>query len=421
MIEIILLIILIVLVLVLIFKKNNSNSNTADVEKFSGMIEGQLKTQPDLVASKIGENLHKIFGDFKDNIFNNNQEQIKQFGEFKNNLTQSLADNSAKITKDLIEFKDGFKKDLTIDFEKLNKTVEDRLDKISNKVMENLDEGFKKTNKTFNDVIESIAKIEKAQENMNKLSTEIVDFKDILKDKKTRGLFGEGQLNHILQNIFGEGNKGKLYDLQYQLKNGKQVDAIILMPEGLDNISVDSKFPLESYRKLTDTTLSDIDIKEAEKRFKLDVKEHIKTISEKYIIPGETAELALMFLPAESVYLEIIVHHQDLVDFAHSRKVMLSAPNNLVALLTTVRNAYVDQERKKYAHVIQEQLVKLSKDFGSYRKRWDGLKKHMDTVSKDVNEIHITTSKISNKFEKISGVELEDHSKDDSPLLLEND
>jgi len=411
--------ILIILVLYSILKKDKVSGTEADIQKFSGIIEGQLKTQPDLLSSKVSESVQNKFSEFKENISKNNQDQIKEFSKLKESLTENLSGNSEKLLGGLTKFKDGFKKDLTEDFDKLNETVESRLNKISNKVMENLEEGFKKTNKTFTNVIVSIGKIEKAQEDMNKLSTEIVDFKDILKDKKTRGIFGEGQLYHILENVFGKANKGKLYDTQYTLTNKKIVDSVLLMPEDIGNISVDSKFPLEGFRKLTDNTLSETEFKSATTNFKNDVKEHIKNISSKYIIPGETSDQALMFLPAESIYLEILVNHQDLVDFAHSKRVILTAPNNFLAFLTTVRNVHVDQERKKYAHIIQEELIILSKEFGRYSERWNKLKTHMDTVSKDVNLIHISTNKISGKFKKISDVKLENNSKNPVELLEE--
>ncbi len=408
MIEIILLIVLIVLVLFLIFKKNNSNSNTADVEKFSGMIEGQLKTQPDLVSSKIGEVLQTKFGEFKDNLYKNNQEQVKEFGELKTNLSKSLGENTEKLTLGLNTFKETFKKDVNNDFEKLNKTVEDKLDKISNKVMENLNDNFEKTNKTFLDVMKRLEIIDSAQQQMQKLSTDVVSLNDVLNDKKTRGIFGEVQLNQILYRIFGEGNKGKTYDIQHKFDTGAQSDAVLLLPEPFKKLAIDSKFPLENYKKSLDKSLSSQEIEQYKKLFKQDLKKHIDDIASKYIIQSETADQAVMFLPAESIFAEIQAFYEDVVTYSQKKRVWLVSPTTLMAVLTSIQIMLKDAERSKYTQIIQEQLIKLSEEFSRYKIRWDRLSKDIEKVSNDVRDINTTTTKISTKFEQISNVEVED-------------
>ena len=233
----------------------------------------------------------------------------------------------------------------------------------------------------------------------------VVSLQEILSDKKSRGIFGEVQLNQVLYAIFGEKND-KIFQIQYTLSNDKTVDAILFLPEPIGNIPIDAKFTLDNYKRSIDKSLSEAERITATKLFKADVKKQIDEIADKYILPGETSNQAIMFIPAEAVFAELYAYHDDLIEYSHSRRVWLTSPTTFMAVLNTVQLVLRDIERRKYADIIQQEIMKLSEEFRRYRDRWNKLSAHIDTVQKDVKDIHTTSNKISNSFEKIAKVEL---------------
>ena len=283
--------------------------------------------------------------------------------------------------------------------------MENKLNKINDRVNEKIDENFEKTNKTFNSVLERLSKIDEAQKNIDSLSKDIVNLQSVLTDKKTRGTFGEVNLNYILVNVFGE--KRTVYDIQHHLPNGSIADAIIFAPEPLGSIAIDSKFPLENYERMTDRKLSELERANATKLFKIDVKKHIDAIKSKYIIDGVTSDEAIMFLPAEAIFAEINAYHPDLLKYAYHNKVWICGPTTLMSTLSTISMILKNIERDKYTKVIHEELNKLGIEFKRYKERWDKLSKSIDNVSNEVKDIHTTTDKISKKFESISSVDIE--------------
>jgi DNA recombination protein RmuC len=358
-------------------------------------IESLLKHQPDLMQAKFSESLAK-----------NNNVVSKDLHELKEDILFRLAHSSEKLNKDLFEFKDDFSEKQKNSFSILSQTVEERLEKISKKVKENLDEGFKKTNETFNNVLIRLAKIDEAQKKIESLSSDVVSLQDVLTDKKSRGIFGEVQLHHVLASVFGDVNN-KVYKLQYSLSNSKIVDAILFLPEPMGRVCVDSKFPLENYKRMFDKTLSDEQRQTAMKEFGKNVKKHIDDISSKYILKDETADQAIMFLPAEAIFAELHAYHQDVVEYANTKKVWLTSPTTFLATLTTVQSVLTNIERNKYMTIMHQEINKLGEDFERYQTRWDDLSKHLKTVTKDVDKIHTTSNKISNRFQKIMEVEIE--------------
>ena len=317
------------------------------------------------------------------------------------------------FTKDLGDFKYEVSKNLQNDFDKLNDNINQRLNLINEKVNERLDSNFEKTNKTFSNVLERLSKIDEAQKKIDGLSTDIVSLQSILTDKKTRGIFGETNLNIILASIFGEKND-KVYRVQYTLPNKTISDAILFAPEPLGTIAIDSKFPLEHYQAMTDKSLTKVEREMAEKLFKADVKKHIDAISSKYIIEGVTSPQAIMFLPAEAIFAEINAYHPDLLNYAYSKRVWITSPTTLMSTLTIVSMIIKDMARDKYAKVIHNELNKLGIEFGRYKERWDHLSKSIDAVSKDVESIHTTTDKITKRFVEINNVDIKEGS------LIEN-
>ena len=329
---------------------------------------------------------------------------------FKNinegNITERLGRFETNITKEIGDFKSDFSRNLNQDFNNLNDKIEDRLIKINEKVNSRLDENFDKTNKTFMSVLERLSKIDEAQKKIETLSSDIVSLQEILTDKKSRGTFGEVNLNNILRNVFGENNT-KIYDLQHKFPNGYIADAVMYAPEPLGTIAIDSKFPLENYERMVDKNLSKLDRELYEKKFKLDVKKHIDAIKEKYIIPGVTSNQAFMFLPAEALFAELNAYHQDIIDYAYKNRIWIASPTTLMSMLTVVQTVIKNTERDKYAVIIQKELSALSVEFSRYKERWDTLQKSIDKVSRDVKEVNITTEKITNKFESINKVEVD--------------
>lgn len=318
----------------------------------------------------------------------------------------SLSKVEGDIIREIGDFKLNFSRDLTEDFNKLNDRIENKLEYINGKVNERLDVNFEKTNKTFANVLERLAKIDEAQKKIDNLSNDIVSLQSVLTDKKSRGIFGEVNLHQILASVFGEKNN-KLYSLQYTLSTGVIADAIVFAPEPLGKICIDSKFPLENYRYMLEKGLTDEEKIRREKLFESDVKKHIDAIGSKYVLPEETSDQAIMFLPAEAIFAEINAYHPNLINYAYQRHVYIASPTTLMSLLTIVQAILMGMERDKYAGIIHNELNKLGEEFLRYKDRWDKLSSHMETVSKDVRDIHITTDKITKRFTEISNAKID--------------
>lgn len=319
-------------------------------------------------------------------------------------IVERLGKLEKNVNNDLGSFKFDINKYLMDDFTKLNESIESKLLLINEKVNERIDQNFDKTNKTFNNILERLTKIDEAQKKIDSLSTEIVGLQSVLTDKKTRGIFGEVNLNYILSSVFGENNKN-IYDLQHVMSNGSIADSILFAPEPLGTICIDSKFPLENYQRMTDRSLTNSEREMATKLFKNDVKKHIDAISSKYIIAGETANEAIMFLPAEAIFAEINAYHPELLQYSYEKKVWITSPTTLMSTLTIIQMILKNMERDKYAQVIHVELNRLSVEFKKYRERWDKLSRSIDTVTKDIKDINITTEKITKRFDSINSVD----------------
>ncbi len=323
----------------------------------------------------------------------------------ESNITERLGKLETSLVKELGEFKNDVNIYLNGNFEKLNEKMERKLNLINDRVNERLDENFEKTNKTFTSVIERLSKIDEAQKKIDSLSTDIVSLQSILTDKKTRGIFGEINLKHILVSVFGE-NNDKIYKMQYIFDTGVIADCVLFAPEPLGTIAIDSKFPLENYRLMIDKKAGIIERQNAEKQFKQDVKKHIDAIANKYIISGVTSDQAIMFLPAEALFAELNAYHQDIIEYAYKKRVWIASPTTLMSTLTTIELVIKNIEKDKYTSIIHEELNKLSTDFLRYKQRWDKLSRSIEAVSRDANDIHITTDKISKRFEAINNVDV---------------
>ena len=285
----------------------------------------------------------------------------------------------------------------------LIQTNKEQLADISGKVEERLEKGFEKTTTVFADVLKRLALIDKAQEKIAELSGNVVSLQEVLSDKRSRGAFGEVQLSGLISNMMPDNS----YSLQHTFGNGVRADCVLFLPEPTGTICIDSKFPLESYQRVTDSTLGDADRKSAEQQFRQDIKKHIKDISSKYIIPGETSDGAMMFIPAEAVFAEIHGRYPELVEEAQHARVWLTSPTTMMAVLTTVRAVLKDAATREQVHIIQDHLVALSQDFGRFENRMDRLATHIDQANRDVLDVHTSAKRISSRFSKIEKVEID--------------
>jgi DNA recombination protein RmuC len=295
--------------------------------------------------------------------------------------------------------------------ENLTKSVDDRLQEITGKVHERLEEGFKKTNATFVSVMERLATIDEAQKKIDGLTTNMVSLQELLGDKRSRGAFGELQLEGLIKNILPPDS----FALQHTFLNGSRADCVLFLPDPTGTVAVDSKFPMENYQKMFEINSSDIDKAKAQKQFKLDVKKHISDIARKYIIPDETSDGAVMFIPAEAVFAEIHAYHPELIQESMAKKVWLVSPTTLMAVLNTARAVLKDVETRKQVHIIKSELGKLGKDFDRFDGRMKKLADNIRLAHENAQDVHISSQKISRRFSQIERVELHD----DPNALLE--
>ena len=286
-----------------------------------------------------------------------------------------------------------------------------RLQDIDSKVKESLEEGFKKTNDTFDRVMKQLSTIDEAQKKIDGLTSNIVSFQELLGDKKSRGAFGEVQLEGLVRNALPP----DAFSMQHTLSNGNRADCVLFLPEPTGSVAIDSKFPLESYRKMLDTSLPPDEIKNAQKQFKLDIKKHINDIASKYIISDETSDGAVMFIPAEAVFAEIHAYHSDLIEEAMSQRVWLVSPTTLMAVLNTARAVLKDVETRKQVHIIKAELGRLGQEFERFDVRMKKLADNIRQAHEHAQDVHVTSQKISRRFSQIERVEL----KDDPNALLE--
>ncbi len=244
-----------------------------------------------------------------------------------------------------------------------------------------------------------LTKIDEAQKKIDGLATNVVSLQELLGDKRSRGAFGEVQLEGLVRNLLPE----SAFEFQYTFANKTRADCVLKLPEPTGLVAVDSKFPLENYEGMFAEGPDRI----SPAVFKTGVKKHIDDIAGKYIIPGVTSDGAVMFLPAEAVFAEIHAHHRDLVEYAHRKRVWIVSPTTLMAVLNTARAVLKDTETRKQVHIIQEELSKLGKDFALFDGRMKKLADHIRQAHEDAEKVQVSSRKISSHFARIERVELD--------------
>jgi DNA recombination protein RmuC len=288
----------------------------------------------------------------------------------------------------------------------LSISIEERLGNIGSSIGNSLNQQTQSTQKSLTEMHERLAVIDRAQENIHSLSNQVNDLQNILSNKQLRGAFGEVQLENIVRDALPQ----NAYQFQYTLTSNSRVDCIVKMPEPPGPICIDSKFPLEDYKKFAGST-NDQEKKDNLRLFHNAVQKHIKDIAEKYILPGETSDSAIMFLPSESIYSEINIRFPKLVNESRNKKVYMAGPDNLMLLLHTVRAILRDATMSQTAGKIQIEVDKLTNDLNLLADRIFKLDKHFDLARKDLDDIKISHRKIENRGNLITSIDIDEKKK----------
>lgn len=283
----------------------------------------------------------------------------------------------------------------------LQRTLDERLDAVSQRVGLGLAEQTEKTALSLGHLNERLAVIDAAQRNITSLSTEMVSLKDILNNKQSRGAFGQGRMEAIIK----DGLHSAAYEFQATLSNGMRPDCVIILPDSALRLVIDAKFPLESYSALR-ASQDEGSRKAAEARLRGDMAKHVKDISEKYLLSGETHETAILFVPSESIYAEINESFDDVVQKAHRSRVILASPNVLMLLVQTMQAIFKDVAMRDQAHVIKAEVGKLMEDVGRLKDRASDLRRHFELANTDLEKLGVTADKISKRGTKIESLDL---------------
>lgn len=394
-----------ILLLLLLFRRQNRESL-----EFKTRLEAQAQYLETL-GRRLEEAGRRLEETTRQELKETRADQGKAHIELLRTLQQGVGALGEQVTKTLTHNTEQLGKRV----ETLTQATDQRLREISGQVEKRLTEGFEKTTATFADILKRLALIDEAQKKITELSSNVVSLQEVLSDKRSRGAFGEVQLAGLVRNMLPE----NAFALQYPLTDKVKPDCILFLPSPTGNVCIDAKFPLENYQRMLDDGMAQSDRDTARRQFRLDVRKHIRDIATKYIIPGSTANGAVMFVPAEAVFAEIHAHHPELVAEAQTANVWMTSPTTLMAVLTTVRAVLKDDATRTQVHLIQQHLVELNKDFGRFQKRMEALASHIRQAHDDVTEVNISARKISERFEKIERVEIEDASA--APVLRVTD
>lgn len=320
-------------------------------------------------------------------ILNNN----KKTNDLHNELSKSIYEIRSGLNKDFVDF---------------NNNVNGQLFNFSERVNSNIIQSHKATNDIFNSITERMAKIDEAQKGLNNLNNEVISLQSILTDKKSRGSFGEVELYSLLEAAYG--TNYNRYQKQYHLPNDSIADAVIFGGDSLGILCVDSKFPLENYRRMYNDELTDGERNAAKKQFRDDVKKHINDIKNKYIVPGVTADMAYMFIPAEAIFAEIYANFDELVDYSYSSKVYLVSPTTLMAYITAIKSIYLGQKKDEKAKEIEKLLADLGNEFNRFAIRSENLYKDYEKLGNDFAQLATTSSKIIKRFDRINAGDVDE-------------
>ncbi|MEE9195416.1 MAG: DNA recombination protein RmuC [Alphaproteobacteria bacterium] len=284
----------------------------------------------------------------------------------------------------------------------LRELLEARLKEVSKSVSDGLLKSADRTNESMTQIRNRLAVIDRAQKHISELSTQMVGLQDILANKQARGAFGEIQLNDLVSKVLPP----SAYSFQATLSNGRRADCLLELPNPPGSIVIDAKFPLESFNALQGAK-DEAHKKAAQRAFAADVIKHVNDIAERYIVPGETAEQALMFLPSEAVFAELHANFRNAIEQSYAKRVWIVSPSTCMAMLHTVRAVLKDVRMREQAHVIQKEVATLGQDVGRLDSRVENLRKHFNLAEKDIGEIQTSARKITSRVDKIEQIEVE--------------
>lgn len=395
----------IIAIFLLVFNRKKANIVYSDlqqsVQDLLGRVEGQSTANLQLIthSAEQKQQLSALHAK-QDSLHSTTVSQLnKNLVDQQQSLRSLMQDIRSQLTETLKQQNQMTNQQIN----QLQKTVDQHLRHISGQVEKKLTDGFEKTNTIFTDVIKRLALIDKAQQEINDLSTNVISLQDILKNKQARGHFGEIQLNQLIKNCLPE----KHFAFQHTFSNGKRADCVLFLPEPTGTIAIDAKFPLDNYRQCYDHNSSIENKNKAKSQFKQDMKTHIKAVADKYIIADETCQAAVLFIPAESIFSDIHSQHADLIDFAYQRKVWLVSPTTMMAILHTTQAVLKDIQTQAQVGIIREHLQYLATDFNRFQERMDSVAKHINDANNKVSQVKISATKISKRFAQIESARLE--------------
>lgn len=335
-------------------------------------------------------------------------QQIKSLEtDLKKDIEVSLAKEMLQVNETnnqkLERFQTNIIEQMNKRFESINNELANKMKEINQKVEDKLKEGFQGTSETLTQVRERLKVIDEAQKNMESLSKDMVSLRSIMEGNQSRGQYGEYQLNMVLHNVFGD--TVGCYQEQYTIRKGKdgdvRADAVVFMPEPNKMICIDSKFPFQDYERLIKE--EDVEAKEEYKKtFANAVKKHITVIKDKYIIEGKTAPEALIFIPNDGVFAYIHQELLDVVEYARDKRVILTSPSTLPAILVTINMVRIETERAKNVKEISKQLDFLGRQFTQFSKEWEAFSRQLETATRSREKLDTRVNRITNKFDAIA-------------------
>lgn len=340
----------------------------------------------------------------------NKKNEVKELLlESEKRQQEALFQTQRSMNEVLMQFQSQMSNTMKQDLQQLNETTTRHLYTIQKDVNENMTHGYDQTSKVFTQVLQRMGKLDESQQNLKELSLSITHLQSILTDKKTRGIFGEIELYSLLEVAMGVDTSR--YQKQYKLSNGYIADAVVFASEPLRMICIDSKFPLENYNRILQDQITSEERKRVQTIFLSDVKKHIKTIAEKYIIQHETAEFAYMFIPAEAIFSYLHGQCPELIQYSFEQKVYLVSPTTLMAYITAIKAIYLGVQRNENILQIQDALKRLQQEFERFEKRYTNVSNDFEKCYQDMKLVQITTNKLLARFKEIQDVDLKGEEK----------
>ena len=371
--------------LLIFFLKNKNQRNSGDVPQLDLKEIGAIQNQIDNLSKEMKGYIELAIS----------KEMARSY-EVSNKQSETNNEKLERFQKNITE-------SLNTRFDALNEQITNRLNDINKKVDEKLQEGFKGTSESMAQVRERLQAIDSAQKNIESLSKDVISLKQVLEGNQSRGQYGEYQLSMVLHNVFGD--TIGCYEEQHTFKKvveGEKVraDAVVFMPEPNKMICIDSKFPFQDYSHLFETN-DEEEAARLTKEFAASVKKHITDIKNKYIIEGETAPEAIMFIPNDGVFA--FVHHNllDTVEYARESRVILTSPSTLPSILVTINMVRIEIERAKNVKEISKQLNRLSKDFEMFGREWESFSNQLEKATSGREKLDKRVGRITNKFDAI--------------------